>query len=492
MMAEDWPEETLPTSFWGKLKEELFLVYTVPRVARIHAPPLQMCYLFTFSACAFLMLGYLVSTLQLMEFNEISISNSFLQLVPPWADSQSLCYDYDYDCSDEPTKHEPSYCSRSALRDLRERIHINFFKNGTFSKARWPGGAPDIKATCRQFDAHEALEEEGKPMVMTARTMTSQTRCVNPAQEKCIWHNDGFDIDIVQNVESFFLKIRHDVMAAKVKASNSFATGFVKVKGGKRQLHCTSDGSCDENDAKMEDVDGPFCNMSECWSTMYADYLSMDLVLEAANMSLDDHIPLPSEANLQSETDLPRRYLGASLEIDIQYENVQPLALYPWPPKWYGFRKRYTYSFRKMGDYASETDIAGIGSHFTTRRLIRKTGIKVFVSFNGELGSWSSAYAVKQLAIMQARMARGLEVVFTLTMFVVNKVILNTVFRFIRHYTHLPAMKSYYAELNSPTHDQFRKAQSAKELQTRVRERDDHVFKHMRGTFGAESSSSED
>eukprot|EP00438_Fugacium_kawagutii_P014947 Skav208342 [mRNA] locus=scaffold4040:12967:14187:+ [translate_table: standard] len=390
------------TSFWGKLIEDLFFVYTVPRVARIRAPPLQRCYLLTFSACALLMLIYLISTLHLMKFNKISISNSFLQLAPPWANASSLCYDYDYDCAEGGVRKEPNYCSQSALQDLIGRIRTNFFKNGTFSRERWPHGTPDINARCREFDAHEAIEEEGKHMVMTARTTTMQTRCVNPAE--CVWHNDGFDIDIVQNVEGFFFKIRHNIMALNVQASNAFATGFVKVQGEKRQLHCTLDGSCDENDVKMVDLGVPFCNISQCWSTIYADYLSMDLVLEAANLSLDHHIPLPIEASLQSEIGLPRRYLGASLEIDIKYENVQPLVLYPWPPKWYGFRTRYTYSFRQMGDYASETDISGLGSHshFTVRRMIRNSGIKVFVVFSGELGSWNWVYAVKQLAIMQA------------------------------------------------------------------------------------------
>ena len=404
-------DETVPST-WGRLIEDLFIVYTVPRVARIRAPPLQICYLITFSLCATVMLGWLILTLQLMEFNEISISNSFVRLAPPWANSKSLCYDYDYDCSDSPEAWTPHYCGKAALKDLAERLHINFFKNGTFSKSRWVGGAPRINADCRHFDVHETLEEEGRPMVMTARTRTLQDRCASPAQEKCIWHNQGFDIDLVQNVEGFFLKIRHDVMAAKVKASNSYSTGFVKIKEKEYQLPCSSEGSCDKKDLKDLSLSNvPSCNVSECWSTKYSDYLSIDLILKAANLSLDSHIPLPSEADLESGSDLPRRFLGTSVGIDVKYENANPGAIFPWP-RWYEFRNRYTYNFRKMGDYASETDISGASD--TRRLFIRKSGIKVFVSFDGKLASWSWSHAVKQLAIMQ--------VVFTLTMVVVDKV----------------------------------------------------------------------
>ena len=468
----------VPTTTWGRLKEDLFIVYTVPRVARIHAPPLQICYLITFGLCAVMMLGWLVLTLQLMQFNEISISNSFVQLVPPWAKSRSLCYDYDYDCQDEPEAWIPHYCSKWALENLSQRIHINFFKNGTFSKARWPLGAPKIKARCRQFDAHEALEEEGRPMVMTARTISLQDRCVNPAQEKCIWHNQGFDIDLVQNVEGFYLKIRHDVIAAQVKASNAYSTGFVKLNGQQYQLPCSSEGSCDKDDAK--DPKDLSLNISDCWSTKYADYLSIDLILKAANLSLDSHIPLPSEAKLESDTDLPRRFLGASVGIDIKYENARRGKMFPWP-KWYDFRKSYTYTFRRMGDYASETDISGASD--TRRWLIRKSGIKVFVSFDGELATWSLQYAVKQLAIIQ--------VVFTLTMVLVDKILLHVLFKFWPHFSHLPSMKRYYSELNSPDHEQFRKAQSASQLKHLVRDHDDIAFQHMRKSFREVSQDSE-
>eukprot|EP00435_Cladocopium_sp_Y103_P074920 s180_g52.t1 len=466
-------EEMVPTSTCGQLKEDLFTVYTVPQVVRIRAPPLQICYLITFSLCATVMLCWLILTLQLFEFNEISISNSFVRLAPPWANSKSLCYDYDYDCSDSPEAWKPHYCDKAALTDLAERIHINFFQNGTFSKSRWLGGAPRINADCRYFDVHETLEEEGPPMVMTARTKTLQDRCASPAQEKCIWHNQGFDIDLVQNVEGFFLKIRHDVMASKVKASNSYSTGFLKIQGKEYQLPCSSEGSCDKKDfMSLKNV--PSCNVSDCWSNKYFDYLSMDLILKAANLSLDSHIPLPSETDLESGSDLPRRFLGTSVGIDVKYENVHPGSIYPW--QWYEFRKRYTYTFRKMGDYASETDLRDVSD--TRRLFIRKSGIKVFVSFDGELASWSWSYAVKQLAIMQ--------VVFTLTMIVVDKVILQTVFKFFPDFSHLPPMKKYYSELNTPAHHEFRKAQSASHLMSLIRDTNQQRFREMRKAFTEE------
>lgn len=133
-----------------------------------------------------------------------------------------------------------------------------------------------------------------------------------------------------------------------------------------------------------------------------------------------------------------------------------------------------------MGDYASETDISDASD--TRRLFIRKTGIKVFVSFNGELATTNWAYAVKQLAILQ--------VVFTLAIFLVNKFILNVAFGFFERYSHIPAMKTYYAELNSPSHEQFRKAQTAKDLLGMVGERDKQVFRQMRKDFAQVPSES--
>ena len=96
---------------------------------------------------------------------------------------------------------------------------------------------------------------------------------------------------------------------------------LLTLAGKHYQMHCASEGSCDKGDlGHMKSMS--VCNRTDCWSTKYADYLSMDLVLRAANMSLDAQLPMPSEANLKSASDLPRRFLGASLAIDIRYENV--------------------------------------------------------------------------------------------------------------------------------------------------------------------------
>ena len=88
---------------------------------------------------------------------------------------------YDYDCHDQPDTWKPHYCSDIALQNLSARLHENFFKNGTFSRARWPSGAPKISASCRQFDSHEVLEEEGKPMVMDCSHKNSTRSLCQPS-----------------------------------------------------------------------------------------------------------------------------------------------------------------------------------------------------------------------------------------------------------------------------------------------------------------------
>ena len=288
----------------------------------------------------------------------------------------------------------------------------------------------------------------------------------------------------MQNVEDYFLKIRHDVVAQDVQASNAFSTGFLMVNGLRMQLHCAVKGACAAKDMDSEETVAT-CNKEECWSTKYADYLSMKLVLRAAKVDLDSRVPLPSETVNASDTKMSLRLLGASVSIDIEYENVQPAVMFPF--RWRSSRSRYTYTFRKMSDYASEADLW----HMTdsSRKFIRKAGIKIFVNFSGELASSSWLYTFKQLAILQV--LGGLAIIF------VNQVMLFIYGQF-KSCKHLPAMKHYYGELLSPTHADFKKCieeeDAGKKLTEMGAEVQKKVYRDIRAgvlddPFGVEHSS---
>ena len=64
-----------------------------------------------------------------------------------------------------------------------------------------------------------------------------------------------------------------------------------------------------------------------------------------------------------------------------------------------------------------------------------------------------------------------------------SQVILQTVFKFFPDFSHLPPMKRYYSELNSPTHYEFRSAQSASHLTNMVRDTNQQRFREMKKSF---------
>lgn len=64
-----------------------------------------------------------------------------------------------------------------------------------------------------------------------------------------------------------------------------------------------------------------------------------------------------------------------------------------------------------------------------------------------------------------------------------SQVILQTVFKFFPDFSHLPPMKRYYSELNSPTRYEFRSAQSASHLTNMVRDTNQQRFREMKKSF---------
>ena len=165
-------------------------LYEVPKKVRIHAPPLQVPRIVATLLVTLVVVLWLITRLRFYELNDISISNSFLQLAPPFG--VLACDGFDFNCDDIPNKNNslPSYCMEAALNRTQAVLRHDFFSqtNG-YNKDRWPFGRPDVTAVCKRFDANDVLEEEGKPLIMTARTVVPQSRCNDNAGSGCIWRN---------------------------------------------------------------------------------------------------------------------------------------------------------------------------------------------------------------------------------------------------------------------------------------------------------------
>jgi len=430
--VEDWGKEKLPNYI------QHLQFYEVPRTVKIHAAPLQIPRVMTYVAATVAVFAWMIQTLHVYEFNEISISNSFMQLAPP---VDSSCYDFDFDCDDKPETVPREYCMPNTLDNFASGLKTNLFGNHTtYSKVRWPLGPPDVKASCQRFDANDILEEEGEPLIMTARTLLSQIRCSAVEQEECVWQNQNLAVEFVRDVETFWLAIRHDVVAEGVQASNPASAGYVTVDGHQFRLECTH-AACKAAGIHQNSGDAPSCGDigledGKCFSSKYADYLSLRLVLHAAGLSLNSTLPMPGD--LPSAARLPRRYHGASVGIDVKYSNVAPGAWRQWPP---GLKPSYTYTFRKMSDYAREIDVQHVDTQ--QRKLIRKSGIKIFISFSGKLGRWNPIFFLKQLAI--------LNIIWGLTLWAVDKLLL-CIYTQLPYFKHLPAVRKYYAQDETPHH----------------------------------------
>ncbi|CAE7668497.1 unnamed protein product, partial [Symbiodinium sp. CCMP2456] len=331
-------------------------LYEVPKKVLIHAPPLQVPRIVATLLVTLVVVVWLITGLRFYELNDISISNSFLQLAPPFG--MLACDGFDFNCDDIPSKSNniPSYCMEAALNRTQTVLHHDFFsRTNGYNKDRWPFGRPDVTAVCKRFDANDVLEEEGHPLIMTARTVVPQSRCNGIAGLDCIWRNVGFSVEFVEDVETFWLVLRHEVMAEGVHLRNPTSAGYVVVNGQTFRLHCTH-SACKEAGIHQNSGDVPSCKSlaggKACFSSTYADYLSLDLVLQAANVTLDSLLRMPGDSHRQSEPQISRRYLGASIAIDIRYTNTDPLSLWQWPNP--GLKGSYIYTFRAMGDYAHE------------------------------------------------------------------------------------------------------------------------------------------
>ncbi|CAE7667541.1 Slc8a2 [Symbiodinium sp. CCMP2592] len=415
-------------------------VYTSKQVVLINAPPLQvpmkmMQVLATFGGIFWL--GWNMKFLQKETLHSPVIIRemSFPQR------NFYKCHDVDMDCDDLNQTSARPYCTLSQLEAAKDALSKYFFtdspRHHNYSKSRWPT-LPKLITGCGIYDMHDVFRKSSKNvMLATAFTRTRQRQCKD---EHCIWQNDGFEVTFVEDVERFFLKLRHVVKLSEGGTlRNADSTGFLQANNEIRLLACEPHkkklGACGYSGGSHARIApcGDMTGDEACFTTGFADFLSLRTLLNAANISLDEAIT----------QNVSRRWWGTHLSIDIRYSNADPWTYWNfWRPEFLKLIPTYTYSVRRSGDYAWYSHHNTTGAH---RKLTRMSGITMQFHLHGSMYSGSVMHFLKTLAIFT--------IIWEITMVVVARVMLF-IYRRVQclSLAHLPHLRLYFRQMTTPHH----------------------------------------
>ncbi|CAJ1388910.1 unnamed protein product [Effrenium voratum] len=429
-------------------------VYEVPKIARIHAPPLQvpMCCMQT--CVTLIAVSWLIVFLHFYEYNVIDNNNVVMQLSFPQSNFEA-CHDIDVDCDDVGHPHDLmpmehlAYCNKNYLESRSKKLLKYFFdEKHNYSRSRWPGAptkSDTVPVKCSKLDIHEVLEDKGAGMqIMTSRTTVKQRKCT--ADEACLWLNTGIEMDYVYDVERFLLKLQHQIRTEDGRAfQSSHAAGFLLINGSLHSVRCSAakikSGACANNMVGFEgstpcgSTDGT--QHPACFSTGFADFFSLDIVLQAAGFSFADE--------LSGGGNLTRRFWGSNVVVDIEWSNSDVWAHWTWP---WGLKNRYVVSFRRMSDYAWTTHIRNKPEP-NFRDVERHAGLQLQVSLHGKLARFSFLYLLRTLTIFG--------VLWKVTLRFMDGLMLQ-MYRNMRCFRHLPPLRMYYCVDNTPHHNQVKEA----------------------------------
>jgi len=431
----NWADRVL-----GKKIAEPLRFYEVQKMVKIRAAPLQIPKLVCEAICCVYALVWLVWHLHFLQHNEIATKNVVLDLSFPQKNF-NVCHDPDIDCDDVGTMNESatgaSYCSNLVLANFRNDANQYFFTDSLgkheYSKARWME-KPDIDISCKVLDAHDVIRSGARgPLIATAITHVAQDKC---EAGNCIWKNRGFKVDLVDDVERFLVKLRHQVKKKDGSVvKNPDATGFLVIAGERHVIRCTDakekSGDCfyDLETWKDSFQSCEVAGEGNCFSTGFADFISLKTLLLAANISMDDGI----------SGGLPRRWWGTALAVDVEYSNNVPEDFWlHWPPQTH---VTYTYSVRKLDDYVWESAVKYEGEQH--RQLVRHSGINIVVSVHGNLHSFHAWHFVKVFAVFS--------IAFSLAVAFVDTAVLFVYKRWPGH-EHIPMLHEYYSYEETPDH----------------------------------------
>mmetsp|Transcript_20594 Transcript_20594/g.57262 ORF Transcript_20594/g.57262 Transcript_20594/m.57262 type:complete len:511 (+) Transcript_20594:47-1579(+) len=380
--------------------DEFVTVYQVPKIVKIRSKLLRVPFLLLQFVLLFIFLPWLIFTLQFLSFSSIESSTVMLDLSPP-SRNFDKCHDIDVDCADVggAPLTKPGYCSDDTLRAVEANATQYFFHEDdhhSYSKVRWPRPPPfgqaAISFDCSRYDVHELGKHYGMGLrLATAITTFTQERCTTG---DCLWKDVGIKSSFVENLGHYMVKIRHAVDTRSHSFhSNADSSGFLLVDGVPNLIWCTNKSSqaqaCMENEEWRKIY--PRCSdrstesRGACVSTGFADYVTIQKLLDIAGVGLDE--PLTEG--------IPRRWWGTVLKLTIEYSNASPEdAWRVWPPRL--LQPKYTYTVKKVSDFTWDSIVESTSPN--TRNLTRKAGIDLQVEVIGSMAEWDPLVAARRMA----------------------------------------------------------------------------------------------
>eukprot|EP00931_Biecheleriopsis_adriatica_P102935 TRINITY_DN77839_c0_g1_i1.p1 TRINITY_DN77839_c0_g1~~TRINITY_DN77839_c0_g1_i1.p1 ORF type:complete len:512 (+),score=49.34 TRINITY_DN77839_c0_g1_i1:28-1563(+) len=393
----------------------------------------------------FMFMNYRTDKLVLIKSPRLRIPHFLLQvLVVGYIVGVKLCFQmlvFDLQRVDSEVRIE----MRPPLRDFEKCLDLDFgnckqkFKD--HSQLTYCDNVP-YGVSCSNFDFREAMPSKSN-MVATMVSTIPQTQVPEDPQ---MWSVGDVTRKYVANIEDFAIRIKHSLRTKVYGEFNEAdVQGFLLFQTDLEHPRIiTWDHTCSVSGCKYSTADWnrtdwyPPCSTAQyahqidndtCFSSDYGDYISVQRLLDAANITLDDVVwpnaklsdvmgsSAPEEVRDRT-MNVTRRFAGVTLELDVHYTNSDPFEYWSWQygeffhvSRWrrpegclfyYPLpRLKYTYSVRPVHfAHSDRTEITRIlEEKAKTRTLVRVNGILLLVHAHGQLGDLSLFHTLVTLAI---------------------------------------------------------------------------------------------
>eukprot|EP00931_Biecheleriopsis_adriatica_P060666 TRINITY_DN36442_c0_g1_i1.p1 TRINITY_DN36442_c0_g1~~TRINITY_DN36442_c0_g1_i1.p1 ORF type:complete len:485 (+),score=57.29 TRINITY_DN36442_c0_g1_i1:59-1513(+) len=200
-------------------------------------------------------------------------------------------------------------------------------------------------------------------------------------------------IGIVERIFNYFSEKQARVMdKGKPTTLNSESVpGFIEHRNGSRQL-IPCQGACDASMLESLFQTPDMASSNSAFYSQGADFISVQQLVQLAGVDLDEQV-VANESY---------RSLGVSIDLEIEYDNMENFWSWPW-----GRKPKYTYRF-EHAPYKSEDRMAvsKIQAFSENKRLlVRYTGILLQARITGAMGFYSLTHIVINLTVIASFVA---------------------------------------------------------------------------------------
>mmetsp|Transcript_23821 Transcript_23821/g.43197 ORF Transcript_23821/g.43197 Transcript_23821/m.43197 type:complete len:497 (+) Transcript_23821:58-1548(+) len=272
---------------------------------------------------------------------------------------------------------------------------------------------------CGAFDEHDihASHGTGGDMIIATRVeyfWQKRAQVEGGRPPKFLWefdtsHDPPYQDFLVTGVENYEIKMEHEVKIEsdgiiehilhggdkeqdpeekKTLLNSETLQGYTEDHEGNRQM-IPCKGRCDASPMELFFQEAGMPSSSSSLYSNGADFVSLQHLLKIAGVDLD-------KAVVANES---HRSLGMSLEIVINYDNMDRSEFWTWP---FGRKPKYTYRIRrapyKFGEHVTVSREHILSEN--TRLLVRYTGILLQAKITGNMGSYSLSHIFISLTVI--------------------------------------------------------------------------------------------